>query len=86
MQGKKAISPKMMFQIHLDDLVPKENFYRKLSDALDLRFLYKETEKHYGKEGQESIDPVGSHYKHLTPNLYSFQVSTCFLKISNLSK
>ena len=47
-----------MYQVHLDDLVPKENFYRKLSDALDLRFLYKETEKHYGKEGQESIDPV----------------------------
>lgn len=58
MQGKKAISPKMMYQVHLDDLVPKENFYRKLNSELDLRFLYKETEKHYGKEGQESIDPV----------------------------
>lgn len=47
-----------MYQVHLEDLVPQENFYRKLSAALDLRFLYKETEKHYGKEGQESIDPV----------------------------
>lgn len=58
MQGKKAISPKMMYQVHLDDLVPKENFYRKLNSELDLRFLYKETEKHYGSEGQASIDPV----------------------------
>ena len=58
MQGKKAISPKMMYQVHLDDLVPKENFYRKLALALDFNFLYKETEKYYGREGQESIDPV----------------------------
>lgn len=47
-----------MYQVHLDELVPKENFYRKLNAELDLHFLYKETEKHYGKEGQESIDPV----------------------------
>jgi len=58
MQGKKAISPKMMYQVHLDELVPKENFYRKLSSELDLHFLYRETEKHYGIEGQQSIDPV----------------------------
>lgn len=58
MQGKKAISPKMMYQVHLDELVPQENFYRKLNSELDLHFLYKETEKHYGREGQESIDPV----------------------------
>jgi transposase len=58
MQGKKAISPKMMYQVHLDDLVPKENFYRKLNAELDLHFLYRETETHYGSEGQQSIDPV----------------------------
>jgi len=58
MQGKKEISPKMMYQVHLDDLVPKENFYRKLNTELDLHFLYRETEKHYGTEGQASIDPV----------------------------
>ena len=58
MQGKKVISPKMMYQVHLDELVPKENFYRKLNKELDLHFLYKETEKYYGSEGQESVDPV----------------------------
>ena len=47
-----------MYQVHLDELVPKENFYRKLNKELDLRFLYKETEKYYGSEGQESVDPV----------------------------
>ena len=58
MQGIKAITPKMMYQVHLDDLVPRENFYRKLSSELQLHFLYNETEKYYGTEGQESIDPV----------------------------
>jgi len=48
----------MMYQVHLDELVPKENFYRKLNSELNLHFLYKETEKYYGSEGQESIDPV----------------------------
>ncbi len=48
----------MMYQVHLDDLVPKENFYRKLNSELDLHFLYKETENYYGSEGQQSIDPV----------------------------
>lgn len=58
MQGKKTISPKMMYQVHLDDLVAKDNIYRKLLSTLDFHFLYKATEKHYGREGQESIDPV----------------------------
>ena len=48
----------MMYQVYLDELIPKENFYRKLNAEFDLQFLYKETEKHYSSEGQESVDPV----------------------------
>ena len=48
----------MMYQLHLDELVPKDNFYRQLDAALDMHFLYKATEPYYGDEGQESIDPV----------------------------
>jgi transposase len=58
MQGKKDFTPKMMYQLHLDEMVPKDNFYRKVDAALDLNFLYKKTKKYYGTEGQESIDPV----------------------------
>jgi transposase len=58
MQGRKEFTPKMMYQLHLDELVPKDNFYRQLDAALDLHFLYKATEDYYGEEGQESIDPV----------------------------
>lgn len=48
----------MLYQVHIDDLVPKDNFYRKLNAELDLRFLYNATKKYYGTEGQESVDPV----------------------------
>lgn len=58
MQGKKEIQPKMLYQVHLDDLVAKDNFYRKLNSTLDLHFLYEVTTHYYGDEGQESIDPV----------------------------
>lgn len=58
MQGRKGIQPKVMYQVCLDDLVAKDNFYRLLNKQLDFTFLYQETEKYYGTEGNESIDPV----------------------------
>jgi transposase len=58
MQGKKTYTPKLMYQVHLDSLVPQDNFYRKLDKVLDMSFLYKDTSPYYGIEGQESIDPV----------------------------
>lgn len=58
MQGKKNYGEKLFTSFQLSERVPKENFYRRLKETLDLNFLYKETEKYYGTEGQESIDPV----------------------------
>jgi transposase len=58
MQGRQEISPKLYYQVTLYDLVPEDNFYRKLGESLDLRYLYKATAKYYGYEGQESIDPI----------------------------
>lgn len=58
MQGRKVYQPKMMYQVQLHDLVPVDNFYRKLDAALDLNFMYSATSQYYGKEGQDSIDPV----------------------------
>lgn len=42
----------------MDRLVPSDNFYRRVNQELDLHFLYKSTQKYYGTQGQESIDPV----------------------------
>ena len=58
MQGKKELKPKLMYQVTLADLVPENNIYRMIERELDLKYLYKATEKYYGAEGQESIDPV----------------------------
>lgn len=58
MQGKKNFTPQLFVSVNLLDLVPADNFYRKLQTELDLHFIYKATAKYYGKEGQESIDPV----------------------------
>lgn len=58
MQGKKELQPKMLYTITLEQLVPQDNFYRRLKKEIELSWLYKATEKYYGHEGQESIDPV----------------------------
>jgi transposase len=58
MQGRKHIAPKMLYTITLEQLVPMENFYRRLKKEIELNWLYQATEKYYGQEGQESIDPV----------------------------
>ncbi len=58
MQGKKNFTPQLFVSVNLIDLVPADNFYRRVGNELDLHFLRKATKKYYGKEGQESIDPI----------------------------
>jgi len=58
MQGKKIYQEKLFASFSLSSRVPKENFYRRLREVLDLHYLYKQTEKFYGKSGQKSLDPV----------------------------
>lgn len=58
MQGKKHYSEKLFTSFQLSERVPENNFYRRLREVLDLRWLYKKTRKYYGAEGQQSIDPI----------------------------
>lgn len=58
MQGKKEYQEKFFTDFRLSDRIPKENFYRRLKEALDLDFLYPLTKGFYGLSGQKSIDPV----------------------------
>jgi transposase len=58
MQGKKHYTEKLFTSFQLSDRVPPDNFYRRLSSAIDLNFIYRLTDKYYGSEGQQSIDPV----------------------------
>ncbi|UWX66524.1 transposase [Empedobacter stercoris] len=55
MQGRKEFTPQLFYELSLDRLVPPDNFYRRVNQALDLHFLYKSTQKYYGTQGQESI-------------------------------
>jgi transposase len=57
MQGKKDYSEKLFTSFQLSERVPEENFYRRLKEALDLRFMRKLTAPYYGDCGQKSIDP-----------------------------
>ena len=58
MQGKKDYQEQLFTSFQLSDHVPKDNFYRRLSEHLDLHFVRKLTKEHYGSCGQKSIDPV----------------------------
>nr|WP_282160908.1 transposase [Ulvibacterium marinum] len=58
MQGKKQYQEKLFNDFRLSDRVPEGNFYRRLKEAIDLRFLYGLTKGYYGESGQKSIDPV----------------------------
>lgn len=58
MQGKKQYQEKLFINFQLSDHVEEDNFYRRLKKLLPLDWLYKATEKYYGTEGQQSIDPV----------------------------
>ncbi len=58
MQGKKNYQDKRLASFRLSERVPRDNFYRRLKDLLDLQWLYEATKKHYGTEGHKSIDPV----------------------------
>ncbi len=58
MQGKKHFSEKLFTNFQLSDRVPEDNFYRRLKEVLNLHWVYKATQKYYGTEGQQIIDPV----------------------------
>ena len=58
MLGKKNYEEKLYMNFQLSQRIPKENFYRRLKEFLDLNFIYKLVKPYYRKEGQKSIDPV----------------------------
>ena len=57
MQGQKDYTEKLFTSFQLSERVPEDNFYRRLKEALNLKFLRKLTAPYYGSCGQKSIDP-----------------------------
>ena len=72
MQGKKNFTPQLFVSVNLLDLVPEDNFYRKLQTELNLHFIYKATQKYYAKEAAhvhhnlKTIVSTSYHYKKLS--------------------
>ena len=58
MQGKKHYQPKLFKTFELSERIPENNFYRRLKQNIDFRFLYKSTQSYYGSCGQKSLDPI----------------------------
>jgi transposase len=44
--------------LSLEELVPKDNFYRRLEETLDLSFVRDLVEERYAPPGRPSVDPV----------------------------
>src|ERR671911_1824927 len=59
MMGTKvrSFSP-LPYDISLEDLLPKDNFYRRLQARLDLSFVRELVGALYAKGGRSSVDPV----------------------------
>jgi transposase len=58
MIGKKILQQKSFYAVRLEDLVPRDNYYRLIDAELDLNFIRPLVKDCYGAEGQQSIDPV----------------------------
>lgn len=58
MLGHKARNFKPLNAISLEDLVPEDNFYRRLEGCLDLSFVHEFVASCYSEIGRPSIDPI----------------------------
>jgi hypothetical protein len=58
MQGQKQFTDQEVTRFRLSERVPAHNFYRRLAEVIDWRFLYQETQALYSHTGQPSLDPV----------------------------
>ena len=54
---QRTFSP-LSHDISLKDLVPKDSFYRRLEEGLDLSFVRDLVRPLYGEGGRPSVDPV----------------------------
>ena len=58
MQGRRDNESKLFYSVTLSRLVPVDHPVRRISEVLDLSFLYTETRQYYSHEGKPSVDPV----------------------------
>jgi transposase len=58
MMGTKQRNVIPLIHVSLENLVPKDHFYRQLDEKLDLSFVYEFVQASYAQGGRPSIDPI----------------------------
>jgi transposase len=58
MMGTKQRNVIPLIHVSLENLVPKDHFYRQLDEKLDLSFMYEFVQASYAQGGRPSIDPI----------------------------
>jgi transposase len=58
MLGHKVRDFRPLTGVSLEDLVPKDNFYRQMERIIDLSFVHDLANDFYSNIGRPSIDPV----------------------------
>jgi transposase len=58
MMGSKQRHFAPLIQVSLEELVPKDHFYRHLEGTLDLSFVREFVQETYAGKGRPSIDPI----------------------------
>ncbi len=58
MGTKERIFSPLPRDVSLEDLVPQDNFYRRLEETLDLSFVRDLVRPLYARGGRPSVDPV----------------------------
>ncbi len=60
MGTKERVFSPLPHGVSLEDLVPQDNFYRRLEETLDLSFVRDLVRPLYARGGRSTIDPVVS--------------------------
>ena len=76
MMGTKTRNFAPLPDLSLEELVPQDNFYRRLDARLDLSFVRDLVEDRYACSGRPSVDPVV---------FFRLQLVSCSSRISALS-
>jgi hypothetical protein len=84
MGTKERLFSPLPHNVSLEDLVPEDNFYRRLEKTLDLSFVRDLVRPLYARGGRPSVDPVVFFYFHAGSFLeYSVE---CLIKRSRRMK
>ena len=55
---KERVFSPLPYDVSLEDLVPEDNFYRRLEKTIDLSFVRDLVRPLYARGGRPSVDPV----------------------------